>query len=214
MAFLPATAQVPGGAADALAADTLPKLQIKLSYDLIPLGEIVFKEHLRSSQQGQALLMYGKYFFAVEAGQRSIRRDHSFDYTNTGRYFSLGPEINLLNKEKFNSFTFGLRFAHSTFSDELRFQLAPPFDDLTRQITNPRVRASWLELTSGLNVNVTRSLYMGYTVRLKFARSERGVGELIPYDVPGFGLYEHITGVGFSYYIGWVFPLWKPAPRP
>ena len=61
-------------------------------------------------------------------------------------------------------------------------------------------------MTFGLNVKVYKQIYFGYLIRYKIYKVNKGLGELNPYDLPGFGLNENDTSVGFDYYIRWILP--------
>lgn len=186
---------------------------VKLSYDLIPLGTGLFTD-TKQGQGFQAAIDFDKYFFDVEFGTQQTHRGDSYKYTNQGHYFSFGPEVNLMQKDHDgNSLTFGLRYGHAGFHDRLVYDLDSTFfGDFHVNQSNPNLRANWLELTAGLNAHVYKGFYMGYTVRYKVLRKVKGMGEMAPYDVPGFGLYEDNTGVQFNFYISWVIKLRDKYP--
>ena len=188
---------------------------LKLSYDVIPLGESIFT--VRTSNHFQAAIDFHNYFLVAEYGRGSITRgtDSTYSYANEGWYWRAGPEVNFLkNDRKGNSITFGLRFARSYFSDELAFQHADsPFGEVSVSQQNPDMIATWGEITTGLNVNIWKGLYMGYTIRYKFLRQIKGNDNYNPYDIPGWGQYRNESAAGFSYFIGWVIPLREKYPE-
>lgn len=188
--------------------------KLKLSYDLIDVGERVFKS-FDQGHQFQATIDFDQYFLAAEYGMVKVNRTGPFNYNMEGSFFSIGPEVNLLKNERKsgNSMTFGMRYATANFQDNLSFVSSGPFGDQQIYQENPSVKVVWAELTTGLNVNVWKGLYIGYTVRMKFWKKLTGVGELIPHDIPGFGLYERNNGVGFNYYVGWAIPLREKYPE-
>lgn len=186
---------------------------LKLSYDVIPLGVSLFSE-AKTGQGFQAAMDFDQFFFAVEYGTQKTQRGEIFDYQNDGYYFSLGPEVNMLkNSANGNALTFGLRYGQAEFNDKLTFESTGGFfGDRTLSGSNPDLTARWMELTLGLNARVFKNLSLGYTIRYKVLRSVKDIGEMAPYDVPGFGLYEDNTGVQFNFYVGWVIPLREKYP--
>ena len=74
---------------------------------------------------------------------------------------------------------------------------------------NNNVRGRWFELNAGMKVNIWKSLYMGlYRAITSFLRNLEGEsGVLTPYEMPGYGVYEKKSRIGFNYQIFWRFPL-------
>lgn len=213
---LTALGQSPLPAADLPDAKDFRPTELKLSYDLIPPGETVFGA-LKKGHHFQASIDFYNYFLVAEYGLSSIARgsDTTFRYSNDGWYWRIGPEVNFLkNDTKGNSLTFGLRFARSYFSDEITFEATDsPFSSITVREGNNNAVATWGELTTGLNVNVWKGLYMGYTIRYKIFRDVDGIGDFSPYDIPGWGQYRNKSAAGFSYFIGWIIPLREKFPE-
>ena len=187
--------------------------ELKLSVDAVPLFITAFSE-VRKGYGFQATVDFDKYYLAFELGGQRTERGESYRYHNEGNYWSVGPEVNLLkNAKSGNALTFGMRYGQAKFNDRLTFtQSGTFFGTIDTDASNPDLTARWMELTASLTVNVTKSLYMGYTVRYKVLRSVSGIGNMAPYDVPGFGLYEDNTGVQFNYYISWAIPLRAQYP--
>lgn len=188
---------------------------LRLSYDFVPLTEGLITD-IRTGHQFQGSVDFYKYFFVFEYGMQHTSRGNGYIYESDGTFFRLGPEVNLLkNAKDGTSLTFGLRYAQNHYSDEIGFTIHdnPFVEDLVVTEGNPDLRSRWVELTTGLNVNVWKGLYMGYTIRYMVLRKVKGIDDFAPYDVPGFGLYENNVGVGFSYFIGWAIPLRKPFPE-
>lgn len=190
---------------------------IKLSYDVVPLAASILYRG-RAWQEGQVGVDFANYFLLAEFGaQQTERGGSAFTYENSGTYFRIGPEVNLLkNETNGNSLTFGIRYARARFSDRLHYTTPDTvvFGGLEIEAENDLVRSRWWELTLGLNVKVLKQFYLGYVIRYKVLNKNFGVGTLTPYDLPGFGLYEHINAVGFDYYISWVIPFRKKVKVP
>lgn len=178
----------------------------RLQYDVIPLGVSIFDDG-KKRYSFQAMTDFDIYFFTVEYGHEETTRGATYTYTNRGNYFSFGPEVNFLKyAQNGTAFNFGLKYGQANFSDELRFFADSTFyGDYEVIKGHDKLIARWLELTLSLSTTITKGLNMGYTVRYKVLRSIKNIGDIAPYDVPGFGLYEDNTGVRFNFYIGWTF---------
>lgn len=214
LAVFAALAQKPLPGTELPEAKDFRPTNLKISYDLIPLGEQLFSD--RGGNHLQASIDFYNYFLVAEYGtERARRGTDTYSYANDGWYWRIGPEVNFLkNDKKGNSLTFGLRYARSSFSDEIIYQITDsPFGNVAVTDGNLNGRAAWGEMTAGLNVNVWKGLYMGYTIRYKIFRSVKGIGDFTPYDVPGFGQYRNENAAGFSYFIGWIIPLREKFPE-
>ena len=192
---------------------------LKLNYDMVPaFSTLVGTE--RTGQGFQASIDFDQFFFTAEYGQESTRRGELFDYQNDGSYFSFGPEVNFMRKNTDgHGIIFGLRYAHSNFSDQLTFTRSGDYfgdEDAQTQVavSNPDLKANWMEMTLGLTANVWKDMYMGYTVRYKILRQVKGIDGMAPYDVAGFGLYEDNTAVRFNFYMGWAIRWREKFPEP
>jgi len=188
---------------------------VKLSADIIPVGESFFGT--KSGGHFQGAIDFYNYFFVAEYGFEQIDRGtiETYNYENNGSYWRIGPEVNFLKYDQLgNSLTFGLRFAQSNFNDQIEFQSVGPFGELGITESNPNARATWAEMTAGLNVRVWKGFYMGYTIRFKFLRSVKNTGDFTPYDIPGWGQYRKENVAGFSYFLGWAIPLRKEEKVP
>ncbi len=198
---------------------------VKFSYDVMPTGRMFLKPDQRS-QEFQVSTSFYKYFFMVEMGfqdftrtgssfEENFNRLSSYKYTNSGTFFRLGPEVNLIKINPLGgALTFGVRYARSSFSDQLDFSRQDAFGDNAYSYKNDGASLAWMELTAGLNLVVWKNMHMGYTIRYKAFRKFKGVEQLNPFDTPGYGRIENGSNMGFSYYIGWAIPFKKEEVIP
>ena len=180
---------------------------IVLGYNAVPLVRTVFFNG-SAAQNGQVGIDFANNLLMVDFGvQRTERSGDTYTYINEGTFYRVGIETNVLkNVTDANSLTLGLRYARSRFSDEMEITEDFGFGEMTINSANDVVKSRWWELTFGLNVKVYKQIYFGYLIRYKLYKVNKGIGELYPYDLPGFGLNENDTTVGFDYYIRWVLP--------
>lgn len=136
-----------------------------------------------------------KYFLTFDAGYSDINRVkqstinlkpvNGFRYTNTGTYFRLGLEYNLMRRFFNNeALTVGIKYAQAFFGHQLNASIVP---DSLWNVTVPTLRvppnatiqqsglsANWVELTFGLKVNIWKNIFTGYNLRLMFLGSVYG----------------------------------------
>jgi hypothetical protein len=153
-----------------------------------------------------------RYYLAFDYGQwsRNFQTDSSA-YSNDGRYFRVGVDVNFLKKDpERNMFFLGLRYGRSTFSETL-YQLS--YDKVwgyNEQIyENPSVRSRWFELVGGIKVKIWKPIWMGYTARFKFGLKSTGENQMLSHDVPGYGRTDRETTWGFNYQIFVMLPFRK-----
>jgi hypothetical protein len=193
--------------ADTVKADTVKNkflpTGIRLATDL--LGPI--KSKVQSSFTGwevNADVDFYRYYVTVDYGSwgRSYQTD-SASYSNNGKYWRIGTDINFLLKDpERNMFFLGFRYGHSTFSENLHvIAVDPVWGTLDKKYVNPNVTSRWLELTTGIRVKIWQMIWMGYTARYKFGLKNHGDDAMLPHDVPGYGRTDKNSYWGFNYQI-------------
>lgn len=171
-----------------------------------------------------------RYFLAVDYGywERNWVHDEKDDageptgqqtkYSNNGNYWRVGADVNFLTKDPDrNMFFLGLRYARSSFSEQMEVITDDPhFDPPTSPLilTNTNIPASWVELTTGLRVKIWRVIWLGYTARLKFGLNMADTPQMKPSDVPGYGRADKESYWGFNYQIFFRIPTRKMPPLP
>jgi hypothetical protein len=181
---------------------------IRIGTDLIALGKTIANSSLRGWEFNADVEM-GRYYPTFDYGRWS--RDLPItngNYTNDGRYFRLGVDINFLTKDPDkNMFFLGARYGRSRFDEEVIYDdSAVDFGDFQKQASNNNARAGWVELTTGLRVKIWKQFWMGYTARLKFLPSVKNNSGLETYEIPGYGLTYKNNYWGFNYQVFWTIP--------
>lgn len=188
---------------------------VRIGTDVVAIGQTLLGTD-KTKYEVNADIDLHHYFLAVDIGIDNIKRkDESFIYNNKGRYFRVGADYNFLaNDPEDNVFFVGLRYARSTFNDNL---LVNTIDDIYGAYTtyneNKDLTARWFELATGVKVRVWNDLFIGYTLRLKFSNKIKGAGSLSPYEVPGYGEAEDDTEVGVNYQIFYRLPFSKSKSK-
>jgi len=158
-----------------------------------------------------------QFFLVANYGLSDYNLDKpTFQYTNSGSYLRLGADINFMKNDPNNNVAFfGLRYATSSFEDQLDYDTQQLIESEigwpnTREtISNSNVRANWFELVTGLKIRVIKQLYMGFTFRYKLFMDTKGASRLRPYYVPGFGKNIGGAAFGFNYYVSYRLPFRK-----
>lgn len=163
-----------------------------------------------------------RYLLTIDIGNwTKTSVDSATEFADSGHFYRLGVDANfLLNDPGRNVFFFGLRYGHSSFSQDLTRALSNAvWGDTVLVQSTPNVKAHWLELASGIKVRVWDWVWLGYTASYKFRLKTPEDLAILPYDVPGFGRTFKPTVWGFNYYIFLRLPVRKnpgairPTPR-
>jgi len=181
---------------------------IRLGTDLIALGKTIANSSL-SGWEVNADVEMGRFYPTFDYGRWS--RDmpiRNGNYTNNGRYFRIGVDINFLMKDPDkNMFFLGARYGRSRFEEEVVYEYSVDgFGDFIKEASNNSAKAGWMELTAGLRVKVWKQFWMGYTARFKFLPSVKNDSELETYEIPGYGLTFKNSYWGFNYQVFWTIP--------
>ncbi|MEP2024678.1 MAG: DUF6048 family protein [Reichenbachiella sp.] len=189
--------------------------EIIFASDVIGLGKTLFSDETKLEFHSK--IDFHHYFLAGDFGVDKINLSgEGFDYHSEGTFFRIGPHINMMpyNKHR-SSIFFGLMYARSSFNDRMDYsQSDSGWGGGQISYTNDNLKARWFEANMGINVKVVGPLYLGYTIRFKFSKSLSDTGELLPFEIPGFGQAAKGSQFGFNYYV--IYKLRfrdKPVPK-
>lgn len=176
---------------------------IRVGYDLIAL----LRNNTTNNFNGYELnadIDFYRYYLAFDYGSwgRTYSTPDS-SYFNDGNYFRVGADVNFLLKDPDrNMFFLGLRYGRSTFSEQMNILAGDSvWGFQQREYTNTNAKARWLELTTGIRVQIWKVIWMGYTARFKFSLKADDSPTMIPHDVPGYGRTDKTSYWGFNYQI-------------
>lgn len=189
---------------------------IRVGYDAISFAKSRFQDNF-NGWEFVGDVDFSRYYLTLEYGNwgRNFRADSTTTYANSGDYWRVGVDVNFLTKDpERNVFFLGARYGRANFSETMTvLAFHPLWGELADTFHHSGIKASWLELTTGLRVKVWKVFWLGYTGRLKFALSTDGSPEMLSYDVPGFGRTDKETTWGFNYYLMIRIPV-RTAPPP
>ena len=177
----------------------------------------------------QADLAFGRFMLVGEYGVAETSQENNpeisdipaFSYASQGSFFRAGVDVNLLKDRERNTYDaaddvilFGLRFGRAQTDDQLQFETVDPvWGTITATQENNGLATTWIEMTSGVKVQIIKNVFLGYNLRFKFARSFSGSPSLIPYYIPGFGRSNREERFGFDYSIFYRIPLRRRGRR-
>lgn len=191
---------------------------VRIGTDLISLLRPSFDDSFKGWEFNADIDFY-RYFLAVDYGhwERTwASEEEKAVYANNGNYWRVGADVNFLKKDPDrNMFFLGLRYARSTFSEQMAVATYDPvFGSTTQLLNNNNLPASWVELTTGLRVKIWKIFWLGYTARLKFGLNFPDTNDLAPSDVPGYGRADKDSYWGFNYQLFIRIPTRKTPPLP
>lgn len=168
--------------------------------------------------------IYKNYYIAGEIGneQQDIFEEN-LNVSSKGSYIKLGADYNAYENwaGMENAIFIGLRYGISSFSQTLEsYAIAtqtPYFgtDLIVAGEESKGLSASWIELIAGVKVELFQNLYLGANVQLKRRVSEKTPDNMGNLYIPGFGTTNDFSdfGVGYSYNISYLIPLYKKAKK-
>ena len=178
---------------------------------------------------GQVDVVFGRFMLVGEYGVAETSQENDpetstslpFTYESQGSFFRAGVDVNLLKDRerdtydaKDDVFFFGLRFGRAQTDDQLEFQTNDPVWGLTTATQeNNGLVTTWVEMTTGVKVQIVRNIFLGYNLRFKFGRNFSDDPTLIPYYIPGFGRSDREDRFGFDYSIFYRIPLRRRGRR-
>jgi hypothetical protein len=139
------------------------------------------------------LLLDNRFFLAVDYGFSQLSRtdeDNTFQYKNTGSYFRVGIDYNLLHpRTDDDALFFGVRYAAAVFAQELEYiRSTPVWGEVPRSFEVRGLNTGWIELVAGIRAMVLKNIYLSPTVRFQLGGNFNDGGSgLAVAEVPGFG---------------------------
>lgn len=175
---------------------------IRIGTDLLSIGKTYYTDYFKGWEINVDADVYRRYYVAVDYGSWSSNflTDNGV-YGNNGLYYRIGVDVNFLLKDPDrNMFYVGLRHGHSNYTDYSDYSYVDPnFGMININVANGNARASWKELTTGIRVKVWKFIWLGATLRIKFALNGKNQVDLISYEVPGYGRTFKTNWYGLNY---------------
>lgn len=167
-----------------------------------------------------------RWFLSVDYGRGTYTNTdedtlyNTSNYKSEGYYFRIGGDYRISRSAK--SFIFyGLRFGRAFFTEDVTYRMLQikvgdvvvnPAGEENRYTSN--WNANWIEMTPGIKVYIWNNLYLGYTIRLKFLVPKERFERENPNYIPGYGVGNRNTTVGFSFHVMYRIPFGKDPVIP
>ena len=157
-----------------------------------------------------------KFFPVIEMGYGGANKtsNNAINFKTNGLYGRIGLDINLLTPKKdekptSNLFLAGVRLGMSSFPYSVSNAIVT--DDYwvgsqSINYANQITTKIWYEIVAGVRVEITKNVFMGWTVRSRNLLSQNPTGEVSPWYIPGYGINAD-NNWGFNYVIGYKFQL-------
>lgn len=159
-------------------------------------------------------------YVAGELGtEEKITDGDNFDAVTSGSYFKAGLDYNVYdNWFGMDNLIFGgIRVGLASFKQERKGFTIYNTDQYWEPFTDPdsvefsNLSAIWAEIMIGIKVEVFNNVYVGFNAQLKNLISDDQPENFENIFIPGFNkTYDSSSiGVGFSYNISYLIPLYK-----
>lgn len=213
----------------ATAKDFIPT-GLEIGFDVTRLPYYLWREKTGGQYEFHSSVDFNSILLDIDYGWGSILRKNppkrpdnqeiiKTISDNWGQYFRIGLGYNFISKNPDHNVAYlGLMYSRSSFSDALYGNLLGNkvynLNDIVAVDETDKLHAHWLEVAAGIRVQIWQWIYMGCTVRYKFAKRVSFSEKLVPFDVIGWGLNEEEDGWGVNYYIGIRIALRSDAGQP
>jgi len=167
-----------------------------------------------SMEGGIQLDLKHKIFPTIELGFAGANKttNDNIGYKTNGMFERIGVDFNLRKKKKDskptnNLFIAGLRLGMSSFNYNVtNVTITDNYwgTNESNNYLNQHTSKIWYEIVAGVQVEVFKNFFMGWTIRDKNLLSSDAAGNVAPWYIPGFGL-NNGTSWSFNYTLGYHF---------
>ncbi len=196
------------------------KYGLRIGADVAKLVRSFSDENYKGFEVNADYRITKNIYVAGELGTEEKTTDEDFfDAKTTGSYFKAGVDYNVYDNwfGMDNLIYGGLRVGLSSFKQQLNGFTIYNTDQYWEPFSNPDsiefsgLSAIWAELVFGIKVEVLNNVYVGFSAQLKNLISEDQPENFENIFIPGFNrTYDSSgIGVGFSYNISYLIPLYK-----
>ncbi len=195
--------------------DTLRTYGPRISVDLARVGYLFADPSELGAEGSIDLEIYPNLYPVFEVGYNSVSEERSsFNYSSAGVYGRIGADYNLLplkDRSVHHTISAGLRYGVSVFTHTAEDVLIPGeyWGDFRLDSYRRSLTGHWIELVAGFRAEVLSNFFMGWSLRYRILVNPEMDPLVTPQLIPGFGAGSVNRGVGFSYTIGYKFPVLK-----
>ena len=169
------------------------------------------KDKFYSTEATLTVNLKNRFFPVVEAGfgyTNVVSQLYEIGYSTRAPYYRIGMDYNMQYKNGESSYIYlGARLGYTAF----RYSVdAPPLidpvwgDEAPVQFLEVPSRAMWAEAVGGVRAEITKKLYMGWSLRYKYLLYRGSSKNGGPWYIPGFGTSKK-TALGATYTLSYYF---------
>ncbi len=165
-----------------------------------------------SYEAGAQVDLKHKFYPIVELGYAGANKtsNDNINFNTQGVFGRIGVDINLITSKKdekptTNLFLAGVRLGMTRFLYNINnVTITDDYWGETQTFNYSNVSSTkiWYEIVAGVRVEVTKNIFMGWTIRSKNLLTQDVSGEVAPWFIPGFGT-NNGSNWGFNYTIGY-----------
>ena len=203
--------------------DSLPvktdKYGLRLGVDLYKLSRSFYDKEYKGLELVGDFRLTKKHYVAAEIGNENKTTSETYlNFTTKGSYIKAGFDYNTYENwtGMNNLIHLGFRYGFSSFNQTLNSYSIYNTNHYFNTVTNyPTTKydgltASWIEIASGIKVEIFNNLFIGTSVRLNYLLSNKTPETFDNLYIPGYNkTYNGKFGVSFNYTISYFLPIFK-----
>lgn len=204
-------------------ADKVPTFPMRyglnIGIDLFSLSRSIYDKSFDGLELSADYRLTKNWYAAAELGQTKMTRNQlTYGFTANGQFIKLGANYNVFENwlDGEDQIYVGFRYGFSTFSQTLNwyhvYTTDPYFPDhiIDSNKKYSSLSAHWGEFVTGIKTNLTKNIFMGFSLRLTGLITQKQPDNFENMYIPGYGKkYSGNIGVGFNYTISYFIPLYK-----
>lgn len=155
-----------------------------------------------------------RLFLTAEAGFENVSLSNNYiDYTSNGFYVRAGYDKNMMKHDapQYNDMFFiGFRYGMAIMEQQVNSYTIEDkyWGNVSGDYSSKMIHTHWLEFVSGLKAEITKSIFIGFSARLRFRLfSTKAIN--YGYAYPGFGNGDNRLNIGLNYSIYYQIPIMK-----
>jgi hypothetical protein len=151
------------------------------------------------------------WFVNLEGGFMKVPAVTDFNYSASGYFFRMGPDLNLLkrqHKTKHDVVLVGMRYAFSSLQHQSTGFLInnPYWGDYAGSMESNNFQLHWLEFAGGVKTEVFRNLFLSWSMRTRVRLYQTREPILNPYFIGGYGKGTRRAPVAVNFGISYRLP--------
>ncbi len=191
---------------------------LSLGFDVYGLVNKIFEPSVTENELSLTAGGFKRFYFITEAGvlNMSDKTDY-FHYYSNGQFARFGFDYNFYKRKYvgensiiFIGFRYGIASLNHNANDINIDDAVWGNYHYPKDVPSTKVNAQWIEITGGMRIEVFKNFSMGWSIRLRKLNSlttKKGMEDIKPFIIPGFGDGNSSTAFGFNYSLFYTIPL-------